>query len=95
MIRDKAQHINQCLINWDSVDVTEEKNFLFGNLNICTATASNIVVVAQRNYITVFSDLQNHNHGTKMMSFPNGEDSLLCYISNNDNNKNDSNNCNT
>ena len=68
-------------------------------LNICTATASNIVVVAQRNYITVFSDcfhvvdLQNHNHGTKTMSFPNGEDTLLCYSSNN--NKNDSNNCNT
>ena len=73
-------------------------------MNICTATASNIVVVvvvAQRNYITVFSDcfhvvdLQNHNHGTKTMSFPNGEDTLLCYSSNNDNNKNDSNNCNT
>ena len=84
------------------MDVRAKKNLLFGNVNICTATASNIVVVvAQRNYITVFSDcfhvveLQNHNHGTKTMSFPNGEDTLLCYSSNNDNNKNDSNNCNT
>ena len=50
------------------MDVRAKKNLLFGNVNICTATANNIVVVAQGNYITVFSDcfhvvdLQNQNH---------------------------------
>ena len=53
------------------MDVRAKKNLLIGNVNICTATASNIVVVvAQRDYITVFSDcfhvvdLQNQNHRT-------------------------------